>query len=443
MRSADKKGRNMKKGLINIIALSALSIAVVGLSIYSLTAHNRLEGLRQDEALAREAVFAGLVSSAEKLNAGFEKLSVSADEGKIAELLADVWRDTAETAAQIDNAALKEEDKRALEAFVNTVGDYAHELGKELAESGSIAAEDRRQLTEIGRMLGSIAAQLEYARVNGYAADIDIDTFFAERDLKFVSEEYPRLLYDGPFSESTQDRPPRGLPGYDVTEQKALKIAEDFAQHTLLPTAHTDGEVLPFYNFENADGSVRVSITKQGGAVLYYKKDTETDGLSVLPTKKRIGEVEEIAGKYLEERGYGKASPGWKNYYGGLAVVEMVSVTTEGVLLYPDIIKVWVNMQSGEVTALDAKQYLMNHHLRDFPRNMISEEEARRALSDGLTVLESNLAVIPNDDGSETYCRGFLCERDGRKYLVFLDAVSGKEADILVVSEKSDGEVTM
>ncbi len=433
----------MKRQIINIIALAALSVAVIGLSIYSLVTHRNLEDMRTDEAAAREEVFAGLVSSAEKLNAGFTKLSVSGDAAKMQELLADVWKDSAEAAALIDNAALDEEDKRELEAFVNTVGDYAHELGNDLAEKKTLSAEDRQQLTRIADVLEAVTEQLQYARINGYAADIDIDDFFEERELEFISEEYPRLIYDGPFSESTQNRPPRGLAGYDVTEQKALKVAEEFAQHTLTPTAHTDGDVLPFYNFENADGSVRVSVTKQGGAILHYKKDTETDGLSVLPTEKRLREIEEIAGKYLEEKGYGKTAPSRKSYYNGTAVIEMIPETADGIRLYPDLIKVWVNMQSGEVTALDTRNYLMNHRLRDLPRGILTREQAEERLSEELTVLESSLAVIPNNDGSESYCHGFLCMKDGKKIIVFLDAESGAERDILVLMENGDGQLTV
>ncbi|MBR4079495.1 MAG: germination protein YpeB [Christensenellaceae bacterium] len=433
----------MKRQIISIITLSALSVAVIGLSIYSLVTHRNLEDLRMDEAAAREEVFAGLVSSAEKLNAGFMKLSVSGDTAKMEELLADVWRDSAEAAAQIDNAALDEEDKRELEAFVNTVGDYAHELGNKLAENRTISAEDRQQLTEIADVLEMVTEQLQYARINGYTADIDIDDFFEEREQEFISGEYPRLIYDGPFSESIQNRAPRGLPGYNVTEQKALKVAEDFVHHVLAPTAHTDGEVLPFYNFENADGSVRVSVTKQGGAILYYKKEIETDGLSVLPSEKRLREIEEIAGKYLEEKGYGKTVPSWKSYYNGMAVIEMVPATADGIRLYPDLIKVWVNLQSGEVTALDTRNYLMNHRLRDLPREILSREAAEERLSEELTVLERSLAVIPNDDGSESFCYGFLCIKDKQKLIVFLDAVNGSERDILVVMERGDGQLTM
>lgn len=429
----------MNGRLWNVVALSLLSAAVIGLSIYSVAAHRNLEDMRMDETAAREAVFAGIVSSAEKLDAGLAKLSVSEDPHNAAELLADLWRDCTEAAEQVDRVQLGMQDKRALEGFINTVGDYAHSLGARLAETGAISAEDRQQLTEIGKMMSHIAAQLNLARESGYTAEIGIDEFFAERELSFISGEYPRLIYDGPFSESTQSRPPRGLAHYDVTEQKALGIAEEFAQHTLSPAAHTDGEVLPFYNFENADGSVRVSITKQGGAVLYYRKESETDGLSILPTQKRLNEAVQIAAEFLAERGYGQMQAGMEQYYGGYAVLEMIPQTQDGVLLYPDVIKVWINMQSGEVAGMDARNYLMNHSLRDFPQQILSEDEARGRLSDALNVRGSVLAVIPKDDGSERFCYGFFCARDDREFLVFLDAVSGGEEDILLLEKRGDG----
>ena len=52
----------------------------------------------------------------------------------------------------------------------------------DLEESGELTAEDRQQLTEIGKKLAQIQERLEYARINGYTAEIVIDAFFAEKE---------------------------------------------------------------------------------------------------------------------------------------------------------------------------------------------------------------------------------------------------------------------
>ena len=177
------------------------------------------------------------------------------------------------------------------------------------------------------------------------------------------------------------------------------------------------------------------SVTKQGGAVLYYKNEMETDGLSILPTAARIHQLEEIAEDFLEERGYGDCEPGWKSYYNGMAVIEMIPEAEEDVLLFPDLVKVWINLQNGTVMGMDARNYLMNHREREFPEEILSAEELRGRLSENLTVLGTEMALIPQEDGKEYYCRGFLCKAEKQEIIVFLDAQTGAERDLLVIYE--------
>jgi len=433
----------MKNRTINIIALATLSVAVIGLMIYSFGTHGMLEEYRYSEETAREAVFEGLVSTAEKINTGLIKLRISNDPHKSGELLSDLWRNTAEAAALTDQAMLSDESRLELESFINVVGDYAHALEVKLNRGEAPDEEDRRQLELVSQTMENIVEKLNYARENGYSEDMDLDIFFAEQQQSFAAEEYPRLIYDGPFSESVRERKPRGLVSYSVTEQKALKVAENFAEKELFPVQHTDGTVLPFYNFEDETGNVRVSVTKQGGEVLYYKNQIETDGLSVLPTQKRISELEGYAEDFLEERGYSDCSVGWKNYYNGMAVLEMVPETEEGILLYPDIIKLWIDLQSGSVMGMDTRSYLMNHTEREFPMVKITREEAEAKLSDKLEVKDRFTAVIPKNDGTECLCYGFFCEEKEQEVLLFLNTETGAEEDILVVVREHAGEKTM
>lgn len=433
----------MRIRIINIIALSVLSAAVIGLIAYSFSAGQTVKEYQQSEALSREAVFEGLVSSAEKLNAGMIKLSVSNDPKKTGELLSEIRRDAAEAAAQVDLAAMGEKDRRELEAFLNVTGDHAHALERKLQQEGTLAPEDRRQLQEIGRVMREISEKLRYAREHGYSPELEIDEFFAEQQQTFAPEEYPRLIYHGPFSESVMEREPAGLPDYDVTEQKALKTAEAFAGCELSPVAHTDGAVLPFYHFESGDGNVRVSVTKQGGEVLYYKNALETDGLSIIPTDARIREVTETAEDFLMSRGYGRCIPGQKRYYNGMAVMEMIPAGEGDIWLFPDLIRLWIDLQSGQVMGMDAENYLMNHRRREFPGEGLSMDEAEEKLAENLTVKERGRAVIPRSDGTEACCYGFYCETDTQEILVFLDAQTGEERDILVFVDTPNSKQTV
>lgn len=431
----------MKVKIINIIALSVLSAAVIGLIAYSSATGAQLREYRSGELLSRESVFEGLVSSVEDLDGELEKLSVSNDPDQFCALLSGIWKNTAEIAAQVDLTPLAQEDKLELESFVNVTGDYAHTLERRLRQGETLSAEERDQLERIGGTVHYVADWLKYARENGYSADMDLDDYFEERGIEFAAE-YPQVEYDGFFSEKTRNRTPAGLAGYSVTEQKALKIAETFAECDLIPVAHTDGEPMSFYNFENEQGNIRVSVTKQGGGVLYYKNHISTDGLSAEPTAAKLYRLEEAAEDFLEKHSFEDCEVGRKQYYNGMAVLEMIPVA-EDVLLYPDTIRLWVDVQTETVMGMDAGNYLMNHRERDFPREILSEEDAREKLSEKLTVRDSRLAVISKEDGSEQYCRVFSCSTEQQDFLVFLDAATGKEAEIRIAEKYGNGQFTM
>ena len=52
-----------------------------------------------------------------------------------------------------------------------------------------------------------------------------------------------------------------------------------------------------------------------------------------------------------------------KGIYDGLAVINFVALQ-DGVLLYPDLVKVQVRMDTGEIVGMEANNYLMNHTVR-------------------------------------------------------------------------------
>jgi germination protein YpeB len=123
-----------------------------------------------------------------------------------------------------------------------------------------------------------------------------------------------------------------------------------------------------------------------------------------------------------------------------MAVIEMIPEEGD-ILLYPDLIRLWVDVQTETVMGMDAGNYLMNHEERDFTEEIISEADARGKLSEKLTVKDSRLCVIPCEDGSERYCRGFWCSTEKQEFLVFLDAETGKEAEILTVKKYGNGQL--
>ena len=111
---------------------------------------------------------------------------------------------------------------------------------------------------------------------------------------------------------------------------------------------------------------------------------------------------------------------------------------------YTDLIKVSVAMDSGEIIGFDARGYLVNHQSRAYSDKRLSVLEVQKQLSPKLKVLSRGLAVIPSDSQEERLCYEFKCEApDGTHVLVYFNAYTGKEEQILILFESESGTLTM
>ncbi len=74
----------------------------------------------------------------------------------------------------------------------------------------------------------------------------------------------------------------------------------------------------------------------------------------------------------------------------------------------------------------------------------MDRDQAAGLLEPGLQVLNDRLAVIPTEGKGERCCREFLCRTEaGGNCLVYLDAVTGEEAKVLLLVEDDDGTLTV
>ena len=118
--------------------------------------------------------------------------------------------------------------------------------------------------------------------------------------------------------------------------------------------------------------------------------------------------------------------------------------TQDNVTLYPDLVKVTVALDDGGVIGFEARGYLMSHHTRTLNEPAISEEDARAAVDDSLTILSSGLAVIPTSGQYELLCREFICQTpDGMHVIVYINAETGIEENLLMLIENENGTLAL
>lgn len=126
----------------------------------------------------------------------------------------------------------------------------------------------------------------------------------------------------------------------------------------------------------------------------------------------------------------------------GGAVTINYAYLQDNVTIYPDLIKVKIALDNGEVLGMETTGYLNNHTQRTIETPRISLEEAKASLNKNLSITSEDLAIIPTEWNTEIFCYEFKGRVDDTDFLVYVNAQTGKEENILVIIDTPDGILT-
>lgn len=323
--------------------------------------------------------------------------------------------------------------------FLTQAADYALSLATATAEGRAISDSDEAQLVSLRQKCGELRQHLENGA--GFLYD-DADAVE-----KASGIDYPSLLYDGPFSDGIRMSKPRGLSGDAITESEALAIASSFvgAERVMdvQRAADTAGPI-PTYGVTLTlqDLSITAAVTQQGGKMLWMAP--ESAGFNI---ELDMAECVLHAKAFLSAHGFGQMQESYYQRYDGIAVINFAA-TQDGVVLYPDLVKVQVRMDTGAVIGLEASNYWMNHTTRERLHPKMDKDAAQLNISDRLSVVSARLCVIPVNDGlgggrTEALCWEFDGTFSDNRYLVYIDTETGDEIRVLKVVLGGGGVLTI
>lgn len=188
---------------------------------------------------------------------------------------------------------------------------------------------------------------------------------------------------------------------------------------------------IPAYDFSYAgeDGSwAEIEITRQGGAILWYMKPASGNAEGK-PEDSEARRYRNAALQKLQELGYENMQATYAQYYGGAALINCAA--TEGdVILYSDLVKVWVDRETLEVIGIDARNYLFSHVERALPEATLPPEEAEAKIAPQLNIESRALALIPITPETERLCYEFKCTLEGDSYIIYINAETGAEEQV-------------
>ena len=331
--------------------------------------------------------------------------------------------------------------------FLNQIGDYSVYLSNKLIQGGTISEEERENLNKLALTADKVAHTVEAIRIEYDAfgrwddelwgrlnsvADIALDEGLGT--IEELLLDSPTLIYDGPFSDSTVNGEVVMLKGKPtVSVDEARKRAADILridESTLTEWTELGGK-MPSYCFYNGDLSVQ--ITKQGGYVSFMKKHRQIGEYTV-----SYESAVDIAERYLKEASGQNFVSTYYFAEEGICTVNL-AFKEGATVCYPDLIKVGVALDTGEVVSVEAFGFLSNHYRRTINTPRYTANEATEVVSDILEIKSTQRAIILTNAGTEKHCYEFLCKGiNGDDVLVYINVATLQEEEILILL-KTDG----
>ena len=424
------------------LALTALTAATMVVAFVRThqwdQAPNRLRGIYQKALYESSELTEGMAVN-------FNKVSVAGGPAREL-LLTDVIRQAQGVQADLAVLPLSGSAIAPAMKYINQAGDFCQRLLTRLGEGDSLSSEDAANLTSLSETAAQLSLALN-AIIQEYEAGqwpltdrlIQLESLSGE---SAPAVDYPTLLYDGPFSDGATGSEFKALAGMnEISAQEAEQLLRNYVGADRVTKIALDGESslpTPCYGFSLEAGGYHLSaaVTKMGGQVLYLLcSDDVTGELLSLSQCFRAAET------FLLSRGYSGMELNYYSKHDGILTANYAA-TQNGVTLYPDLVKIQISMADGAILGVEAGNYLRNHVPRSLDLPALTEAEARARVNPALSVESVRLCVIPTD-AAEVYCYEISCSGKGGTYLVYLDAVTGAEVDIMQVVGDAQATLVM
>ena len=442
-----------KKGLKSAVVGLSVAVAILGVTT---TALGVAYGITQTQANTYgtqlenvyQKSYYELVDSANNADTDMSKLLNSNNSTYQKKLLTEISSTAKSMQSNIALLPLTGEDILESVRFVNQLAGYTSTLEEKVAKGEDLSSDDLATLEELHMALMSMKENLNRISMNmrnGYSIlsasnemNGDLNTFSIDfSQIKSNDVEYPTMIYDGPFSDSVVNKKIVGLKGEELSKEDVeVKVKEVFKD--LLKCQYTGDTNGNFYTYnfkvETSDmQSLFVQATKIGGHILTVSGQNESDQKTV-----DMKNGEKIALEFAKSNGIENAEVVWQEELNNQAYFN-IAPKQDGIILYPDLVKVKVDLEYGNVIGYDAISYWTNHKTRD----LASAGEVSVSIPNGFTVKTKRLVLAPLDYNREVLCYEYQCEKDGVTYYFYFNAQTGNEENILKVLQTQDSSKLM
>ncbi len=387
-----------------------------------------------------------LCDSTKNADANLSKLAVSNSPAVQQELLLKIQSEADTALSDISALPLESELSGKASRFFNQLSDYCSVTAKEISSGKALTDAHRESFKNLKSVSGGLLAKLESITTQNTdkllinALEGEGDNYLNDGlgEMEDNAFDYPQLIYDGPFSESVTNKKLETSEKW-TTERMTGKLREIFSDYEIESIEYVgsvkskaDAEL---FEMTAKDGRVySAELTKDGRLLSLDSYNAEVpEKAEKLSCDDCSAKAEEMAKKLGFD-----VNANWVSKPLDDNTIYVNLVAKQGsFVLYPDHVKMVVDVYTGRVVGVEAFAYLVNHTTRQLPE-VDGLGAAVDRLGDDFEVTDTNFAVIPVGNDEKT-CYEFRGMCNGEEFFVYIDMETKEEVEILKILKDKEG----
>lgn len=435
--------------MIRSILIGVLAIAVVGAGYWGYQEHQEKNAILINAENNYQRAFHDLTYQLDMLNDKIGTTLAMNSRKSLSPALADVWRITSEARANVGQLPLTLLPFNKTEEFLTNIGNFSYRTAVRDLEKEPLTDEEYSLLKKIYGQSNEIRnelRQVQHMVLNNNLRWMDVEMALAAgkessdntiidgfKTVDKQAEGYNDDHLQDPTMETFQKRKQNfeHLDGKPITREEAIELAKKHADVEHISdakvTENGKGASYEFYSVNLDDGNgqgISFDITKKGGYPIWFINHRD-----IAEQKISLNDAVLKSEEFLEKNDYKNLQLVESMQYDNQGLLTFVTMD-DGVLVYPEAIKLKVALDNGQIVGFSADDYLKGTRERTISEPALTIEEARGYLNPNVEIMEDRLAIITNDLGEEVLCYEFFATLDDDTYRVYINANDGMEEKV-------------
>lgn len=431
---------------IAAILLPVVTVFLIGAAVWGYQENKEKNSILIKAENQYQRAFHDLVYQVNRMEDELAKAQVVASDGGTRKCMINIWRLSSQAINEVNQLPLTLLEFSKTEEFLSSVSDFTYQVGVRDLSNKPLTEKEKTRLKQLKQQAQQISKKLSSVRTKVLDNNLrwmDVEMALASEEVKMDNtiidgfktidknvSQYTATNED-PTMMKTADKKKK-LKGKKVSPGQVKRNAAQFlglkSTDSIKVLESNDGLEYDFYSVEatrdGQDDIVYLDVSRVGGQVLWMM-DYRQIG------QERIGfdQAEQKALQFAADKGLDNMVTVNRDSYDDVAVFTLAP-REGGVILYPDTAVIKVALDNGDVTGYQATDYVYNHKERNLPKPKLSVGEAQNKVNKGLSVVDSNLALIRNEQDQEVLVYEFIGQLDGGYFRVFINALDGTEEKV-------------